>query len=63
MGENRKGSDNLLDLEENKKSLNECKQKLKSLGDSLWHYKTRKRFTRIRGKNNGRRILEWPKYK
>jgi len=35
---NRKGCDFLIELEENKHKISYIKTKLKSIGDSLWHY-------------------------
>lgn len=33
----------LLELEENTRLLNTLKQKIKEIGESLWHYKTENR--------------------
>ena len=49
----------MLELEENEKQLQELLQKLQELGESLWHISTRKRITRIRKANFGRKFLEW----
>ena len=40
------------DLEENAKIINNIKNKLEDLGDSLWHLKFRKHLKRIRKQNN-----------
>ena len=38
----------MLDFEENVKMLNNLKVKLKEIGDSLWHFKIRKRVNKSR---------------
>ena len=45
------------DLEENNKILLAQKSKLKDLGDSLWHPKTRTKLKRIRKSNDKPRFL------
>ena len=40
------------DLEENAKIINNIKNKLEDLGDSLWHHKFRKHLKRIGKQNN-----------
>ena len=40
------------DLEENARIINNIKNKLEDLGDSLWHHKFRKHLKRIRKQNN-----------
>ena len=45
------------DLEENLRILTSQKNKLKDLGDSLWHPKFRKKLKNLRSRNNWTRIL------
>ena len=54
-----KESDNMLELEENTRLLQQLKEKTKELGESLWHSWVRKAITRIRKEDNGRELLEW----
>ena len=49
----------MLELEENTRLLQTLKEKLKKLGESLWHNQFRKAIKWIRKTNNGRKILEW----
>lgn len=49
----------MFDYEENAKRLNTLKIKLKDLGDSLWHFKFRKRIKNIRRTNSNTKFLEW----
>lgn len=52
----------MLELEENSKLLQTLEQKLKDLGDSLWHCKNAKKVGRIRKTNNGTKLLgRYPK--
>jgi len=41
----------MLDFEENKRNLQNMQSKLKELGESLWHFKIRKRIRKIRRRN------------
>lgn len=45
------------DLEENLRILSSQKDKLKDLGDSLWHYQIRRRTKKFRKRNHKTRIL------
>lgn len=47
----------MLEFEEIIKTLNELKNRLESLGESLWHIKFRKKITGIRRANLKTRIL------
>lgn len=47
----------MLEFEEIIKTLNELKNRLESLGESLWHIKFRKKITGIRRANFKTRIL------
>ena len=47
----------MLELEENSKLLQTLEQKLKDLGDSLWHRKNAKKIRRIRKTNNVTKLL------
>lgn len=38
----------MLDFEENSKKLNNMQIKLKEIGESLWHFKIKRRIIRIR---------------
>ena len=49
----------MFELEENNRKLQELENKLKSLGESLWHNKIRRKVTRTRKTNNARKFLEW----
>ena len=51
----------MINLEENIKKITDMQQKLKNLGDSLWHFKIRNRINKFRTRDNKRWILEWPK--
>ena len=51
----------MLDLEENLKLLQELKEKLKDIGESLWHTKPKKRNWRTWKRNNERRLFVWHK--
>lgn len=51
----------MIELEYNKHKLIELKTRLKNIGDSLWHWETRGRNTRITQKNYGKKFLEWQK--
>ena len=42
---------NMLDFEENKRQLNSMQNKLKELGESLWHCKFKRKAKRIRKAN------------
>ena len=54
----------MLEFEEIIKTLNELKNRLESLGESLWHTKFRKKITGIRRTNFKTRILgRYRKYK
>ena len=41
----------MLDFEENKRQLDDMQNKLKELGESLWHCKLKKKTKRVRGAN------------
>ena len=47
----------MIELEENTKLLKKLEEKLKELGESLWHFKTRKWIKRITKRNIERRFL------
>jgi hypothetical protein len=49
----------MIELEENSKHLLNMKEKIKSLGDSLWHYKAWRKVKIIRSGNIQTRVLEW----
>ena len=47
----------MLELEENTRLLKNLEEKLKELGESLWHCKTRTRIKRIRKRDYARKYL------
>ena len=49
----------MLELEENNKLLTDLKNRLKQIGDSLWHHFIREIFKRTRRENNAKWFLEW----
>ena len=51
----------MIEIEENTRLLHSIKEKIKELGESLWHSRITKGAKRIRRKNIRTELLEWPK--
>ena len=49
----------MLDFEEISRKLEQMKNKLHELGESLWHSKTRRRIEKFRSSNSFNGLLEW----
>ena len=49
----------MLELEDNIKELESLKAKLKEIGESLWHWKRKRRTFKIRKRNTRSKFLEW----
>lgn len=47
----------MIELEENLKLLKNLEEKLKDLGESLWHFYIRKRIKKIRSRNSKAKLL------
>ena len=49
----------MIELEENSRLLENMSKKIKELGESLWHTKTKRRIDWAGATNSSRKFLEW----